>query len=264
MKKTPLMLLAVIAAFYFAGCKKIIEQIHNNPAQEFKYCDIKTFKVWFRDNYNEFTVTYNSKGQPKDVIGKYPGSPPENFSLEQHFRYDKKGRLTDWITNYPGLQLVWQWHTYHYISPAKVLDTSYAGSGSLITDPHPEYNNQGAVVGRILEFDKYGRIAKITIPAENAVQNIVYDANGNTSAYSAYDTSINMMRTNKIWMFVNLNYNANNFTAVAPATISYTYNSYMLPTSLTVFGFTGGWFMSTLAASGMTIEYDCDGTSKYY
>lgn len=265
MKKIFLMALAVTGAFYFTGCKKLIDQAHHNPGQTFEYCDIKKFKIWYRDSYNEFTVYYNKAGQPKDVLGKYPDSPVSFANSEQHFRYDKQGRLTDWIINPPGQQHTWLWHTYHYLSSTQVLDTLYNcwSVESYITDKHAPYDDPLTTI-RLLDFDNYGRIAKITNPVSNYIQPVVYDANGNSSLYSSYDSSVNIMRTNKIWMFVNLNYSLNNHTDLPWGTFLYEYNSYMLPVGFTFSDPYGGSFMSTFAANKMVIEYDCKGLPKYY
>jgi hypothetical protein len=270
MKKALLVFLATVGAFNFAGCKKIIDQINNNPGQDFQYCDIKKFKVWMRDSYNEFTVYYNKNGQPKDVLGTYPDTARQTWSYDQHFRYDNQGRVTDWINNSPGLKNVFQWETFHYLSPTQVLDSIYelnGVNGSYITDQHPPYNAPGAfTLCRIIDYDSYGRAIKITSTLPAYVQNIVYDANGNSNVYDAYDNGINLMRTNKVWMFVNVNYNTNNFTKGFFAN-AYTYNSYMLPTSIQV---TPESHMDTEQFWGvsfvfdrMEIEYDCKGSPKY-
>jgi hypothetical protein len=262
MKQKLLPLLAIIATTSSINCSKVCDQVYNHPGQPLTYCNIKTFNVSFRNTYNEFSVEYNSNGHPKDVIAKNAGGPPQNYSLEQHFRYDKKGRLTDWITNYPGLQQVKQWRTYHYVTSSKVQDSTYAGLGALITDAHPLYN-QSSVVGRMLDFDRYGRIIKITTPATNTVQNIVYDANGNSNQYPAYDTAINIMQTNSVWMFVNLNYNVNNYVSNLGQTVTYTYDSSnMLPVNVSIADAFGGTFMSVFTVNSLGIEYDCGGTTK--
>jgi hypothetical protein len=266
MKKTSLAILALVASFNFAGCKKLIDQLHIGTAQEFKYCDIKKFKVWFNDSYNEFTVTYNNKGQPKDVIGKYADSPFHNWSVDQHFRYDKQGRLTDWITNPPKQQHVWTWSTYHYLTPTKVVDSTYGGWDfeSLITDEHPYYQSKTPLLVRILDFDNSGRIIKMSLPDGTYATNFVYDVNGNSNYYSAYDSGVNVMRTNKIWMFVNFNYNANNYTLNRGGAVSLSYNAYMLPTDLTFTIPYGEQFMTAFVANKMVIEYDCNGKLTYY
>lgn len=277
MKKILLMLLALMATFYFTGCKKVIDEIHQNPRQDFQFCDIKKFKVWFRDSYNEFTVTYNNKGQPKDVIGKYPDSPLHNFSYDQHFRYDKQGRLTDWITNPPGQQHVFVWNTYHYLSDARIVDSLYYGweMPSYITDKYPPYKSNVRLV-RFMDFDSYGRVVKISAPISDPdttlIINIKYDAKGNSDAYAAYDSGVNIMRTNKIWMLVNFNYNVNNYTSTLGAgghiEFLYSYNSYLLPITieyLPVNPFEDGViFMTSFAMNKMAIEYDCKGSPKYY
>ena len=258
MKKILLTLLAIIAILLHLSCKKIIEQLHHNPGEEFKYGDIKMIKVWFNDSYNEFTFSYNNKGQPKDVIGKYPDSPWHYWSVDQHFRYDKQGRLTDWITNPPGQQHVWTWSTFHYLSPTKVLDSTYGGWGfeSLITDEHPFYFSKTTpLLVRVLDFDNYGRIIRAALPDGSSPSVFVYDANGNSNAYPSYDSAVNIMRTNKIWMFVNFNYNVNNYNSRNG--IHYSYNTYLLPTEITFSYPYGEQFMTAFVANKLAIEYDC-------
>lgn len=268
MKKVSGILLITIVTFYITGCKKLYDQVHKDPGQEYKYCDIKKFKVWFGDTYNEFNVTYNNKGQPKDVIGIYPDSPLHNFSFEQHFRYDKKGRLTDWITNPPGNLKVWLWDTYHYISETQVLDTTYYGYdyGSLATDPHAPYTSP-TFRERLIEYDSYGRTIKITNNPGGWVQTIEYDANGNSTGYSSYDSAVNIVRTNKIWMFVNNNYNVNNYIETGWGTNLMTYNAYKLPTSFILSSPSpdaSEQFMTAFVFDKMVVEYDCKGNPKFY
>ncbi|MDI3320937.1 hypothetical protein [Pinibacter soli] len=265
MKKILLTLVATIATFYFLACKKIIDQINKNPTQTFQFCDIKKFKIWYRDSYYEFTVYYNKAGQPKDVVGKYPDIPGNFAENDQHFRYDKQSRLTDWLVEPAGQQHAWLWHTYHYLSPTKVVDTLYNCwyYDSYITDSHPPYNS-ALTNTRYLNFDNSGRISTVTDPVSNYTQFFLYDANGNSNMYSAYDSAINIRRTNKIWMFVSLDYSLHNPTALPWGTYHFEYNPYLLPASWTFSDPYGGPFMSSFAANKMEIEYDCNGVPKYY
>lgn len=273
MKKTIGILIIIIVTFYMAGCKKLYDHVDKDPGQEFKYCDIKKFKVWFNDSYNEFNVIYNNKGQPKDVLGINPDTPLTNFSFDQHFRYDKKGRVTDWILNPPGQQQVWLWDTYRYLSPTQVLDTTYAlyGYGSYISDPRPPLVPVGPIRVRLFDYDQYGRVIKMT-NAQNPSEVTIYeyDANGNSTFYpsNAYDSAVNMMRTNKVWMFVNNNSDVNNLRVNYYGSNIFTYNSYMLPTSMVLVPkdatTNGEQFMTAFVFDKMVVEYDCKGNPKFY
>jgi hypothetical protein len=262
-------LLIIIVTFYITGCKKLYDQVHKDPGQEYKYCDIKKFKVWYNDSYNEFNVFYNNKGQPRDVIGINPDTPLTNFSFDQHFRYDKKGRITDWILNPPGQQRVWLWDTYRHLSPTQVLDTTYSlyDYGSYITDTRPPLVPVGPIRVRLFDYDKYGRVIKITRVDTNQAFPIEYDALGNSNAYPAYDSAVNIVRTNNIWMFVNNNYDANNYTVNYYGTNILTYNSYLLPTSITLSSPSpdaSEQFMTAFVFNKMVVEYDCKGNPKFY
>jgi len=264
MKKAIVTFLVTIATFYITGCKKLYDQVHKDPAQEFKYCDITKFKIWFEGSYNEFTVTYNNKKQPKDVVGI---NPSHNPSFDQHFRYDKKGRLTDWISNYPGDTEVYIWETFYYISPTQVLDSSFAPYGlhvSYISDPHHPYGFNGPTRSRIFDLDAYGRIIKITPTDNSYVINFTYNADGNLTTYQSYDNGVGVMRTNEIWMFINNDYSINNNIDNRYGTNVFTYNSYMLPTSIQLSNGQGQQYMTTFVFDKMEIEYDCKGNPKFY
>jgi hypothetical protein len=272
MKKAIGTFLIIIVTFYITGCKKIFDQVDKDPGQEFTYCDIKKLKVWFNDSYNEFNVIYNNKGQPKDVLGINPDTPLTKFSFDQHFRYDKKGRLTDWILNPPGQKQVWLWDTYRYLSDKKVVDTTYAPYNygnpfSFISDQHPPYGGGFPMRVRIFDYDEYGRVVKMTW--DNSVHVYEYDTRGNSTDYpgNVYDSGVNIVRTNKIWMFVNNNYNVNNYTVNYYGTNVLTYNSYMLPTTIELipgWGHDGEQFMTAFIFNKMVVEYDCKGNPKFY
>lgn len=266
MKKATGTLLIIIATFYITGCKKFYDQVNKDPKQEYKYCDIKKFKVWFQDTYNEFNVTYNNKGQPKDVIGIYPDTPFTSPNFDQHFRYDKKSRLTDWLYNSPGTQQVYVWERFYYLSANRILDSSFGtyGMGIYISDANPTYPFMGPTRVRYFDLDNYGRIIKITTEGSSFVYNYIYGANGNSNAFNSYDSAVNLMRTNDIWMFVGVNYNVNNNYDNPWGTNVFTYNSYMLPTSIQMTNGEAQQYMTTFVFNKMVIEYDCKGNPKFY
>ncbi len=107
------------------------------------------------------------------------------------------------------------------------------------------------------------------------MNNIVYEQrygpDGNTTDYDdfnfKFDSAVNALRTNKIWMLVNDNFNTNNYTRTSYGGNALTYNSYMLPTSMTLIpdnGLTSQQYMTCFISQRLEIVYDCSGFPKGY
>ncbi|HEY6954976.1 MAG TPA: hypothetical protein VI385_07010, partial [Flavisolibacter sp.] len=186
--------------------------------------------------------TYTSWGDPLTVT-KFPkpffmsGYKGSNYS----FTYDKKHRLIELIafetdSTHPSVPEIILRKKFFYDNP---------GNGNVTRDSTYYMPTMGHHNFRSLTYyfyDKYDRIFKDSTFGPEVLTPLVYsysyDANGNrtsiksdnhagnvyTITYSIYDNNTSILRTNKIWMFLERDYSVNNrFNAVS-------YNSRGLPT----------------------------------
>ena len=97
-----LYVLSVAAAvLLFSGCSKAIDYLRDNPDEVIKQCQVQTLQV-YSDNAGTVDIDYNSAGNPVDMLYYFfdstgPGNPS---ATDNHFRYDKRNRLTDYLQNY--------------------------------------------------------------------------------------------------------------------------------------------------------------------
>lgn len=220
-----------------AGCKKIAEHIPKPPPPANDYMQCRISKItgsWVAGIDNEaswhfFKATlifrYNSAGNPvsigtQDTVdtqtpvegrGWYKGLYDLPYRL---FRYDQQNRLSDLIepTN-PNLSLdrgYRSWHRYAYDNANNIItDTTYGGGQEINGRPsNPAYS--------ITTFN-YDAQNRMLPPGPSVLfQGLdYYDARGNyafrdDSIPYPYDTTtISMLQTNKIWMFLGMNYSKN-------------------------------------------------------
>jgi hypothetical protein len=241
-----------------ASCKKNIDVAPTAelPAklkgdQEFKKCNIT--KIIEFNPYQPpaiFYFEYDSKGNPTKVTPSYFGT---NYPV-QLFRYDKKGRLTDYIGTDPWLTGFEFWHVYVYDNKNRIIrDTAHIW-GRYGDVPHDDRLDLMFV--NAFEYDSQERIIKSTLtfplhPQIVAVQTYNYNNAGNLIEPGAvYDDKVNIHRTNSIWMFIDRNYSVNNSWPIP------VYNNYGLPTVVGTDRFYG--FLNA-GMSPHYIEYDCKG-----
>jgi hypothetical protein len=174
------------------------------------------------------------------------------------FRYDKKGRLCDYIIADKELTGFYGWHRYVYDNKNRiVIDTVYIFG--TYGDVPLNYRQDLSYV-TTYEYDSQDRIITATafyptIPGPTAVaEHYAYDEAGNLVTPGAvYDDKVNIHRTNSVWMFLARDYSVNN-----PLTMS-TYNQYQLPTQTNTLQY---YYPFARMLTPQYIEYDCKGNQE--
>jgi hypothetical protein len=255
----------LIASFYFSGCSKLRDYIIQHPTEISNHCKIESIAINAAGSGTEggtmhFQFIYNSAGDPQemqilDVM----------YAPDLHFRYDKKGRLSDVLQTDLGQSLVYVWSRYSYPSARVIIDSVYQYQGN-VNDPNPP-NTPGTTIRIVrMQLDELGRPVKFqehysdpNIPSSSS--ETVYDRNGNMVLSGAiYDNKINIYQTSKTWQLYYLDYSRNNRTGppnAGPTTLPPTpnaYNTYGLPTK-----FLGpSWPIFGYSFNTMDVAYACD------
>lgn len=285
--------LSLALIFLLYGCKKICDDTHQPPPpkNDTTKCSIKKITgIWEAginiegSQYNlkaTLLFSYNAAGNPVSITTQdtvktnnieWFKTPALPYRI---FRYDNQNRLTDLIEPFnPTLSLdrgYRTWHRYGYNNSNQIIaDTTF--------DPGYEYNGRpdGAPLPvKNFVYDAEGRI----LPPDWFVLSRggnKYDSLGNYSftdeASYPYDTSAtNFLQTNKIWMFLGMNYSKNVYQSAFEVYPYFTnFNASRLPTYYTDSTFTADpeYFTSpyyntiltyffTLNWLQMQIEYEC-------
>ncbi|MDO6433176.1 hypothetical protein Q4E93_21380 [Flavitalea sp. BT771] len=240
MKKITFSTLIVFIMLYTqSSCRKVFDYIHDHADGHESLCPITQLRALGAGHERDtFNVIYNAHGDPVSLLAT--NSVPNATNVDQYFRYDIRGRLSDYILTFTQATGVLVWHKYSYPSNNFVTDTVINYTGTV--DGPPPIAKESAFGYLIFGYtmDAFGRITKIwsvspdpqTPPVLSST--IVYDANGNkplSRTDLTYDNKINPYRTNKIWQFVYNDYSRNN---VLPADHSFTpvYNDFGLPLTI--------------------------------
>jgi hypothetical protein len=247
----------------FAACTKERVYIEQHPSDIGKYCRVDSVVVHNNflgfnfQTFQNYKFSYDQASRPLEIRIQNPG--PEMIGPDLHFRYDKKGRLSDVLQTDPGQTFVYIWQRFSYPSPRIVIDSTFDYQASL-NAPNP--TGPQTSIQKTLQ-DEEGRPVKFifienvpNIPPDTS--EVSYDRNGNlVDAGFTYDDKINIYQTNPVWQFYYNNYSRNNITAVGPGGQQATpsaYNAYGLPTQFlgpfdNVFGF---------SFNIMDVSYSCD------
>jgi hypothetical protein len=201
--------------------------------------------------------TYNSNGDPVN----YTPAGYGNNSLKYEFRYDKIGRLTDYI----GYNETWTpivcnfWAKYFHDNRNRIVrDSVYYNSNY----GAPLASHAQHIGVTVYEYDSKDRISSISYKQfHNGVPNGIvsyyrfdYNEAGNLIWPGAkYDDKISIYRTSKVWMFLCRNYSMNN---LKPA-VSYQPNG--LPASFGATAARGAsmHFLETIDLSDCEVIYEC-------
>jgi len=235
------------------GCKKAVEAFEDGLV-DCRACNIQQISVASMDELGTDTVvyrfSYNAAGDPVTVKNTAVSTGNPNVV----FRYDRSGRLLEMIRPYENGSYE-TWTKYFYNTRGQIVrDTQYIFGSYVDSVPvgflqygywthHFMYDMFDRVVGRIDSAFFSGNL--YVTP-----WNFQYDAAGNLVAPGVvYDTDLNFLRTNRVWMFVCNNYSVNNgFQATA-------YNAHKLPLSFNGVYETMG---PVVTASGkFQIKYGC-------
>lgn len=216
--------------FFVPACKKAYDYIEANPNADMKNCSL--LKIVFGDPWSDtkdsIVFTYNSCGDP--VTGTRPS--PKTGAPNYIFKYDKKGRLTDFAGLYADPTSSEFWHKYFYDGMGRiVLDSNYifcrVENGQPVNPDLTPAPDRTSVT--FYYYDTKCRIIKDSTVSSSYgllfLHTYAYDANGNKIG-AEYDQKLNFRRTNKIWMFLEKDYSVNN------PFVANNYNSSGLPTKI--------------------------------
>jgi hypothetical protein len=271
MKREPpiaLTALTFLLLFLLPSCSKVREFIEDHPAEIGKFCSIDSLAFFGPSAGGEsglmhFKIFNDGAGNPLElrqlddlVLGVY--------GEDMHFRYDRKGRLTDVLQTDPGMTFVYVWNRYTYPSQRTIIDSIFDYQGSL-NDPNPPYLPGLSITITLMQLDEEGRPVKFethntAVSGPPSSYEVSYDRNGNlVSPGVTYDDKVNIYQTSRTWQLFYGDFSRNNPNRVAnemsalPATPA-AYDAYGLPTEFlrpagTIFGF--GFAI-------LTVKYSCD------
>jgi hypothetical protein len=259
MKKysSPVWMISLITtSFLFSACSKI----NQDCSDVGKYCRIESLDVDLYGSGQPWHIQffYNAAGDPLEtrlMNGLYGN--------DNHFRYDRKGRLSDVLATDPGQTFVYIWDRYSYPSPRLIIDSTYEYQGN-VNDPNPPNYPDLSVRITKMQLDELGRPVKfLTYYSDGGIPpstfELSYDARGNlVSPNAVYDDKVNIYRTSKVWQLLYLDYSRNNRVGGGgmtglPVTPN-AYNAYGLPTKfLGPFVWIFGYSFYT-----MNVTYSCD------
>src|ERR1700722_10621648 len=148
----------LLAVVFLAGCSKLREEIEQHPSDIGKYCRIVSFADSInRGDVSHFNVIYDQAGRPSELV------QTDNLLLglygpDLHFRYDKKGRLSDVLDTDPGQTFVYIWSRYNYPSSHVIIDSVFDYQGS-INDPNHGPNEPERI--EVINLDGGGRAIQV-------------------------------------------------------------------------------------------------------
>ena len=206
------------------GCQKFVDVKdlwhQHNP-------DCRIAEIAYHSSIGPDTIfakfNYDNKGRPTRILSSYVHDGRPNHL----FRYDSKGRLSNYIGHYAANIMddvrYDFWIQYHYDARGRVVSDSVHVFGDLINgQPQP---NAQINYARYYELDSYGRIIGETRPMPYGVEKAeyIYNAAGNMEVHNEYidthlvwsdtlhyDHKVNLHRTNEIWMLIDRDYSQNN------------------------------------------------------
>lgn len=251
------------------SCNKLdLKDLLHHPDKVPQLCDIE--KISYLD-YSGDTAsgvfTYNYRGDPVKVIFNHPATGRPHLT----FRYNKQGRLTDYIGPYnEGPNSYFEfWYRYQYDAQGKKIigDSSFA-MGAIVNNELVPYDQQTTVA--TYEYDSLGRVSKtvrrwVNIP-QLSLQTFIYsyDNKGNLAVkrwyqgdnienetFYTYGDKPSLYRTNKVWMIVDYDYSVNNSLQAL------SYNKYGLPLKTGMNTGAPYYFLYQIQLSQASFVYSC-------
>jgi hypothetical protein len=265
-RESPIVLTALtfLLLFLLPSCSKVREYFEDHPADIGKFCSIDslTFEPSvFGTGVMHFKIFNDGAGNPVE-LRQLDALGSGLLGEDQHFRYDKKGRLTDALQTDPGQTFVYIWNRYTYPSQRTIIDSIYEYQPSL-NDPNPTIDPSTNITINQMQLDEEGRPVKfvthntgINFPPDSS--EVSYDRNGNlVSPGVTYDDKVNIYQTSRTWQLFYQDFSRNNrvenkYPYLPPTPAAY--NAYGLPTKfLGPFGTIFGYSFNVL-----TVKYSCD------
>jgi hypothetical protein len=212
--------LAVLSLVLYSSCVKDVPP--DRLQKEIEACPIlildalDTTLSGIQSEFARYRIDYNKAGNPVDMIaasGGYPGS------LDYYFRYDRYGRLSDFMTTFQGSSGSLIWHRYGYPDRHTINDTSfdYVGDVDSAEPPHASFDTYFAIdklddLGRIIKSTSFlGLDSNFVTTDPPEISTFAYDAKGDMIRPGVtYDDKINPYQTNPVWMFIYNDYSVNN------------------------------------------------------
>lgn len=205
------------------------------------------------------TFSYNHKGQPTGINFSFISTGRPNVL----FRYNNKGWLTDYIAPYDNGHYEYWAHYTHDANGRIIADSSHTFG----TFPNEQPQSDGMIrASTVYEYDGYDRIKKVTKTYSSHTEafEYLYNVVGNLEiknryieGYFAgsdtfhYDNKVNILRTNRIWMFIDRDYSKNN------RQVAERYNKSGLPTRYRISAATGFRIMYSIDLYHADIKYRC-------
>jgi hypothetical protein len=229
-----------LALLLLTGCSKLREEIEQHPSDIGKYCKILSLSENVVDQgLTHFNFSYNSAGDPLELV-QLDNLAAGYIGADLHFRYDRKGRLSDVLQTNPGQTMVFLWGRYTYPSPRVVIDSVFEYQGHL-GDANPPYLPSAYMI-EVLKLDGAGRLINgYTYSSDPSIApnsyDVSYDGNGDAVAPGVvYDNMVNIYQTSPVWQLVYRDYSRHNQILPPPGTIGgpprspADYDVYGLPT----------------------------------
>ena len=253
-----------LLSLLFVSCQKAIDYIEQHPDAYVPPCRVTNFRTVVSGIPANYVVSYDEKGNPISMLDSNRATP---VGYDEYFRYDKQGRVSDYMLAYPPATYAVEWDKYFYARPDYVIDTAMFYETGSVFGPSPLAKNTDEYYIRAYSLDKLGRIVKVwSIPLDppytpTIASILVYDANGNLTPPNpelSYDNKVNIYRTSKTWQFVFQDYSRNNLQHPGDGFLPQ-YNVFGLPLQLDNLE---QFFYLTFGEENYgptaTVEYVCD------
>ena len=250
------------AIFLLTGCTKQLDL--DKTSGELRHCPIQKMIAMFPGYPNpldsfryEIDFFYNTAGNPDSIAE--PSFPyAENF---YYFRYDRQNRLTDYQIASSPIEDPVVWHRYSYPRNGEIVDSQYAYGDTPRSASHPSVSTSEIDVSTYY-LDGKGRVVKSTGVNTGTYD---YDTDGDLIIPgTTYDSKINPLQTNSVWMLLSLNYSEHNAVAYNGVPFAvFTYDLYGLPTTRVrqpnaLYYVDGEDFLEQFDGDNTSISYGCD------
>lgn len=244
------LLCSVIAlAMFFAGCKKVDQELKKDPLATINDCRVSSMTYVFPYDSVQVNIEYTKWGDPARIRQTTTGTGRPDGA----FLYNNKRQLTDYIGLYDD-QFFEFWHQYVYDKKGQVVADTVYFWGSVVNGAPDVYYDAAVVT---YEYDAVGRISHTVQTWYNQPDYPLhtyynYDAAGNLEIPGVvYDNKACIHRTSRIWMFIDRNYSLNNGYATA-------WHDTGLPSHFSLSS-AGGQFAGFYNGNLKYINYDCNG-----